>query len=199
MADLPMSQLASQLGVDEQTAASATRQALPALVGGLQANAEDPAGAASLAGALGDHSGELLDGGVNLDQVNTGDGEKIVSNIFGQHTDQVAQTLGGTLGASQAGGQDTMMKKLLPILAPIVLAYLSKRVGGGQSGNALGPLLGGAGGGAGGNALSQILGSMLGGGSPAAAQQQAPAQTPEPQRQGGILDVLTGMLGAGRR
>ena len=56
LADLPMSQLAAQLGVDEHTAEAATRQAIPALLGGLRANAEDPAGAASLAGALGDHS-----------------------------------------------------------------------------------------------------------------------------------------------
>ena len=69
--------------MDEATAESATRQAIPALLGGLQANSEDPAGAASLAGALGDHSGDLLDGGVDLGQVDTGDGEKIVSNIFG--------------------------------------------------------------------------------------------------------------------
>ena len=42
-------------GVDEATAEQATRQAIPALLGGMQANAEDPAGAMSLAGALGDH------------------------------------------------------------------------------------------------------------------------------------------------
>ena len=56
LADIPIGQLAAQLGVDEATAEAATRQAIPALLGGLQANAEDPAGAASLAGALGDHS-----------------------------------------------------------------------------------------------------------------------------------------------
>ena len=66
LADIPMDQLAAQLGVDEATAEQATRQAIPALLGGMQANAEDPAGAASLAGALGDHPSELIDGGVNL-------------------------------------------------------------------------------------------------------------------------------------
>jgi len=84
LADLPMAQLASQLGVDEATAETAARQAIPALLGGLQANSEDPAGASSLAGALGDHSGDLLEGGVDLNQVDTGDGERIVSNIFGR-------------------------------------------------------------------------------------------------------------------
>ena len=48
---IPMDQLASMLGVDEQTASAATQEALPALLGGLQANAADPDGAASLASA----------------------------------------------------------------------------------------------------------------------------------------------------
>jgi uncharacterized protein YidB (DUF937 family) len=43
LADIPMDQLAAQLGVDEATAEQAARQALPALLGGMQANAEDPA------------------------------------------------------------------------------------------------------------------------------------------------------------
>ena len=83
MTDIPMDQLAALLGVDEATAEEATRQAIPALLGGMQANAEDPAGAASLAGALGDHPSDLIDGGVDLDQVDAADGEKIVGNVFG--------------------------------------------------------------------------------------------------------------------
>ena len=201
-----MAQLASQLGVDEATAESATRQAIPALLGGLQANSEDPAGASSLAGALGDHSGDLLDGGVDLDQVDAGDGEKIVSNIFGPNSDQVAQTLGGSLGGSQAGGQGDLMKRLLPILAPIVLAYLSKKIAGGKYGDLLGPLVAGAAGGGGGaNVLTDILGKMLGRGGaapnlPASAPEPAPAAEPaEEEHEPSILDVLSGMLGRGRR
>ena len=130
LADVPMNQLAAQLGVDQATAEQAARQAIPALLGGLQANSEDPAGAMSLAGALGDHPSDLIDGGVDLNQVNANDGEKIVGNIFGPNQDQVAQTLGGNLGG-QAGG---LIKQLLPILAPIVLAYLSKRLRGQSQG-----------------------------------------------------------------
>ena len=187
LADIPMDQLAAQLGVDQATAEQAARQAIPALLGGMQANAEDPAGATSLAGALGDHPSDLIDGGVDLDQVNADDGEKIVGNIFGPNQDQVAQTLGGNLGG-QAGG---LIKQLLPILAPIVLAYLSKRLlgqhqqGGGQ--DPLGSILGGGATGAN-NPLTDILGSILGGGG-------GPAQSPG----GSILDMLGGLLGAGRR
>jgi hypothetical protein len=171
LANIPIRDLAAQLGVDEATAEAATRQAIPALLGGMHANAADPAGAASLAGALGDHPSDLVDGGVNLDQVDTDDGQKIVGNIFGNNTSQVAQTLG-----AHVGQQSGLIQKLLPILAPIVLAYLSKRLTGGSQG------------GGSGNVLTDVLGGMLGGGG-----SQAGSGT------GSILDMLGGMLGGGRR
>jgi hypothetical protein len=187
LTDIPMDQLAALLGVDEATAEQATRQAIPALLGGMQANAEDPAGAASLAGALGDHPSDLIDGGVDLDQVDAHDGEKIVGNVFGTNQDQVAQTLGGNLGG-QGGG---LIKQLLPILAPIVLAYLSKRLmgqgqgGGGGQNNPFGGATGSA------NPLNDMLNSMLGGGAAGGGAGQSGA--------GSILDMLGGMLGGGRR
>ena len=186
LTDIPMDQLASLLGVDEATAEQATRQAIPALLGGMQANAEDPAGAASLAGALGDHPSDLIDGGVDLDQVDADDGEKIVGNVFGTNQDQVAQTLGGNLG----GQGSALIKQLLPILAPIVLAYLSKRLmGQGQGGGGGQNPYGGATGSN--NPLSDMLNSMLGGGAASGAAGQSGA--------GSILDMLSGMLGGGRR
>lgn len=174
VAGIPMQSLADQLGVDQQTAESAVREALPALLGGMQANAADPAGEASLAGALQQHSPSLVEGGVDLDQVDTADGQKIVGHVFGGNTDQVAQTLGSNLGGG-LGGSD-LIKQLLPVLAPIVLSYLASRMQGGagqapeQSGGGLGDLLGsvlgGAGGGQGGQSGSilDMLGGLLGGG-----------------------------------
>jgi hypothetical protein len=186
LTDIPMDQLASLLGVDEATAEQATRQAIPALLGGMQANAKDPAGAASLAGALGDHPSDLIDGGVDLDQVDADDGVKIVGNVFGTNQDQVAQTLGGNLG----GQGSALIKQLLPILAPIVLAYLSKRLmGQGQgAGGGQNPFGGATGSN---NPLNDMLNSMLGGGAAGGAAGQSGA--------GSILDMLSGMLGGGRR
>jgi hypothetical protein len=177
LANIPIRQLAEQLGVDESTAEAATRQAIPALLGGMHANATDPAGAASLAGALDDHPSDLVDGGVNLDQVDTEDGQKIVGNIFGGNTGQVAQTLGANVGQ-----QSGLIQKLLPILAPIVLAYLSKRLTGSSQGG-------------GGNVLTDVLGSMLG----RSGAAQGAAQTQPGQPGGSILDMLGGLLGGGRR
>lgn len=174
LANIPMNSLADQLGVDPATAESAVREALPALVGGMQANAADPQGAASLAGALESHSPKLVDGGVNLDEVDTADGEKIVSHVFGENSGAVAQTLGGNLG-----GNSDLVQKLLPILAPIVLSYLAQKMRGGGAQP-------GAGGG-----LNDLLGSVLGGLGGGQAQGQ--------QGGGGILDMLGGLLGGGRR
>jgi hypothetical protein len=190
LAEIPMDQLAAQLGVDQATAEQMTRQAIPALLGGMQANTEDPGGARSLAGALDQHPSDLIDGGVDLNQVDADDGEKIVGNIFGPNQDQVAQTLGGGLGGGQTGD---LIKKLLPILAPIVLSYLSKRfLGQNQSRGAQNPLDSILSGGASGssNPLNDMLNSMLGGGAAGRASGQ-PAG-------GSILDMLGGLLGAGR-
>ncbi|HUP72500.1 MAG TPA: DUF937 domain-containing protein [Acidimicrobiales bacterium] len=83
LAQIPMDQLTRQLGVSPGEAEKLTRQALPALVGGMEANAQDPRGATSLARALGKHDNDLLDGGIDFDQVDTDDGYKIVLNLLG--------------------------------------------------------------------------------------------------------------------
>ncbi|MGO1278808.1 MAG: DUF937 domain-containing protein, partial [Cellulosimicrobium funkei] len=44
LSTVPLDQLAGRLGVDEATAQRAVGAALPALLGGLRANAQDPAG-----------------------------------------------------------------------------------------------------------------------------------------------------------
>jgi hypothetical protein len=168
---IPMDRLASQLGVDPQTAEAATREAVPALLGGMQANAQDPQGAASLAEALGQHENDLLDGGVDLAQVNPDDGGKIVGHVFGANQEQVVNQLGG-LGGS---GGSSVIGKLLPMLAPVVMAYLAKQFTQ-KTSSAAAPASG-----SGTPDLGGLLGSLLGGGG------------------GSITDMLGGLLGAGRR
>ena len=82
LGQVPMQQLASQLGVDESEVELAARTALPALLGGLQANAHDPSGAQSLASALSAHQGASVS---NLDDIDEQDGQAIVGNIFGDN------------------------------------------------------------------------------------------------------------------
>ncbi|GAY12188.1 glycine-rich cell wall structural protein precursor [Pseudonocardia sp. N23] len=184
LSQIPLSDLAAQLGTDEATAEQATRQALPALLGGIQANTDDPGGAASFAQAVDQHSSSLLDGGVDLGDVDTGDGQKIVSHVFGSNQDQVINQLGG-LG----GGSGGLMSKLLPLLAPIVMSYLAKKLGGAAAGG------GGAGGalGGGGGGLGDLLGGILGGAGGGQGGNQGGALG------GGLGDLLGGLLGGGTR
>lgn len=165
LAQIPMDQLARQLGVAPDQAKELTRQALPALVGGMEANARTPGGDRSLAEAIQQHDDDLLDGGVDLDQVDTDDGDKIVGHVFGDNRDQVISRLGG-------GEKDSIVSSLLPMLAPLVMSFLAKRAGGGGGGSAsgsrggggIGDLLGGLLGGSGGAGLDDLLGGLLGGG-----------------------------------
>ena len=78
LATIPMDRLAAQLGVDEETAEQAARTALPALFGGME-------------------------GGVDLGQVDTADGDKIVGHIFGAQREPVVNRLGGS---GKGGGFD---------------------------------------------------------------------------------------------
>lgn len=188
MRELPVGDIAKRLGVDEATARQAINQALPTLVGGLQANAQDPAGERSIAEAVSQHDPKLVEGGVNLSDVDESDGEKIVGHVFGGNKDQVVQTLGGL----PKGGGKALQEKLLPILAPIVLSYLAKQLGGGKGagglGGVLGDILGSAAGGSKGGGVGDILGDILGGGGQAKGKGG-----------GGIGDILGGLLGGGRR
>jgi hypothetical protein len=143
--------------VDEGTAEQAARQALPALLGGMEANAQDPRGAQSLAEALGQHSPALAAGGVDLDEVDPNDGDRIVGHVFGDNRGQVVDTLGAV------GGGSNLVGKLLPLLAPIVMSYLAGRMGN-RSGGAVAQDGG----------IGDILGGLLGGASAAARALSVP-------------------------
>ena len=192
-AQIPVQEIASKLGADQGEVNNAIKTLVPALVGGLAQNVQaDDIDSSELESAVAkEGSSDLLDGGVNVDQVDAKQGDQIVARIFGGNdSNAVASALAGT----GAGGGD-LIKKLLPILAPIVLAYIGKQLtkgssapaetqaqsaGGGGLGDILGSILGGGacGGGGGNNPLGSILGSVIGG-----------------QQGGAIGDILGGLLG----
>ncbi|AQT79463.1 hypothetical protein B1R94_09550 [Mycolicibacterium litorale] len=189
---IPVADIASKLGADQGEVNQAIKTLVPTLLGSIQHNVvSGDIDSSKLESAIAtEGAGNLLEGGVNVDQVDTGQGEQFVARIFGGNdTNQVASALAG----SGAGGGD-LIKKLLPILTPIILAYIGKQLGGGLAGNqaggaptpaasggGLGDLLGGILGGAtggGNNPLGSILGGVLGG------------------KQGGAIgDILGGLLG----
>lgn len=134
-------QIAQQLGLSTPQANDAVSAALPLLIGALGRNASQPQGAEALFGALQrDHAG--LDLGSVLGAVlgGGGQGAQILGHIFGNRQSGAEQGLGAAtgLGGSQAN-------TLLKILAPIVLAYLARRMfsqGNASSPQALGQVLG---------------------------------------------------------
>lgn len=192
IANIPISDLSARLGVDEATARSAVDEALPALLGGMGANAQDAAGAASLERAVQHHSPQLFEGGVNLDEVDEDDGDKIVHNVFGDHTDQVVQKLGST----ESGGGQGIIQKLLPILAPIVLSFLASQFTKRQQG--AGSTQAEAAPGSGGGGIGDILGGLLGGGGSASGGASS-GGSGGGGTLGGLGDLLGGLLGGGKR
>ncbi len=119
---LPIDSIASALGVDPSTAADAVAVVLPTLLGGMAANAEDPAGAASLEKALVRHEADDSDG-YDVNAADIADGDKIVNHIFGSQTDNVVNQLAGATKSSALSSG--LFLKLLPLLAPFVMKYIA--------------------------------------------------------------------------
>jgi len=198
---IPLDQVASILGVDQATAQSAVETVVPTILAGLQHEASTDEGAGNLAEAVGSKDPSVLDS-LSLDQIDVSDGEKILGHIFGGNTQDVtsavaqqlsgADVLGSVLGSILGGGQASqsggtapaptspnvgseLAQKLLPLLAPIILAWLAQqatqkggqinRSNGGLLQEILGGLLSGAGQGAGtqttGSVVTDILGQIL--------------------------------------
>lgn len=186
LGSLPLDQIAQQVGASPEQVRQAATAAIPALLGGLQANADHPSGASSILGALGQHDNDLLDGGVDLSQVNPAEGAQIASHIFGSKEEQVYSALGASPAAGGVGS--SLIKKLIPMLAPIVLSYLAKQVlGRATGGSAAGPARSGSGGGGLGDILKDVLGGATGGSGSSGSGANI------------LGDVLGGLLGGGRR
>lgn len=118
------SQIGSQIGTDEATTQQAIQVALPLIIAALAQNASSPQGADSLHQALAsDHDGSLLDNVPGyLDHPDTADGQAIIGHVFGDQETAVVNQF-----SAQTGLDADLLMKLLPILAPIVLAQLGKQ------------------------------------------------------------------------
>jgi hypothetical protein len=122
-------QLAQQIGADPQTTESAVQAALPMLLGGMADTARQPGGASAIGGLAGEHAGALdalgglgglagMLGGV----LGGGGGGGILGSILGRHQPTVES------GVQQASGlSGDQVRRLLMILAPIVLAALARQ------------------------------------------------------------------------
>lgn len=173
---IPVGDIAEKLGVDRGIAEAAVAVAVPAIVGGLAANAKDDGGAKSLEKALGHHKGKTP---TSLADVDEEDGKKIVSNVFGAQKDKVAAAAAKKAPA-KAEGVDigAIVAQVLPIVAPIVLAYVANQFASKQEAPAAKEEPAAAA-----NPLGDLLGGLIA----------------SPQGQELIVGALGGLLGGGRK
>ena len=162
---IPIDQVARKLGVDEKQARAAVQTALPAIVAGLADNTKDRDGEAKLEKALTKHTARST----RVDDVDEADGEKIVNHVFGAKKGAVTEA-----AASKASVGKDVIEKILPIVAPIVLAWLAQKflapkastgttAKKSDAGGGLGDLLGGlVGSKQGQDALGGLLGGLFG-------------------------------------
>ncbi|MGL5811196.1 MAG: DUF937 domain-containing protein [Nocardioides sp.] len=176
---LPIDQMSTMLGETPEDVSRGVSVALPALLGGLQANTADPAGSMSLMDALSQHDNDLADHPGDLGRVDVSDGQRITGHVFGAREDQVVHRLGSAGGVS-----DGLIRKLLPMLAPIVLSLLAKKLKASRAGSPGSPQ--------GGDLVSSILAQVLSGAAQGSRASGGASGS-------SITDVLGGLLGAGRR
>jgi len=118
--------LAGTVGLDERSLQRVIGQVVPALSRGIQRNAASESGFSSLINALskGDHQ-RYMDNPEQLDgQASQLNGNAILGHIFGNK--DVSRNVAGA-AARKTGVDASIIKKLLPILAPIVMGALSSR------------------------------------------------------------------------
>ena len=141
-----LDQIAALVGADQEQTSRAVAASLPMLVGSLAGAAQEQSNQVALFGALSkDHDGSILDslgpllGGGYASRVLGADGSRILGHVLGARQPAVEETV-----ARNAGISSSLVAKLLPILAPIVMGYLGRRLrGDGLDAGGLGSVLGG--------------------------------------------------------
>jgi len=175
-------QVGQQTGLQPDMAQAAIKALLPAIAGGIQRNVQQPGGLQSLLGALqnGQHE-QYLDQPESLAQPNAiADGNAILGHLLGSKDTSRAVA---AQAAQKTGLSEQVLKSVLPMVASMAMASLSKQTKKPDMAGALAGMLSGqqpqpAQGGIGG-----LLGGLLGG------QSKAQAQTGAMGMLGGLLDA----------
>ncbi len=168
-------QLGSQLGLGEGETSSALAALVPAIAAGVQRNAQSGSGLTDLISALtrGQHQQYVNDLSSLAQPSTVQDGNKILGHVFG--TKDVSRQVAAQ-AAAQTGVSADVLKKMLPMVAALVMGAMSQQAKRSQTtqagtgpdgldaGDLIGMLtktLGGQGSGATGG-LGGLLGKMFG-------------------------------------
>lgn len=165
-----MSAISKRTKVSQNDVANVLSAGVPILLTGMQRNAGTESGAASLSGALKDHSkDDVSDPAAFLKSADLKDGKKILGHVLGDDQNAIVKRVSDASGVTK--GKTT---SILAMIAPLLLSLL----GGQQSQQ-----------GSGFNLLG-MLGGLLGGGS-----QEAEEDNSQQSSGGGLLDALGGLGG----
>lgn len=171
--------LGQQFGLDESQASSALGALLPSLAAGFQREASSPTGLESLLGALagGQHQRYVEDAQVLGRPDTVADGNGILGHIFGSK--DVSREVANRASA-QSGISSDVLKRMLPVVAAMVMGALARRQSGATTSNAgfSLPGMGGMGGQQAGGGLLDVLSPML-----------------DANRDGSMVDDVMGMIG----
>lgn len=128
-------QLAGQFGIDESQAGSALGQLLPALTGAAQNNVRQ-GGLDGLLGALssGGHERYIEDPSLLGSQETVEDGNGILGHLLGSK--DASRALASQVSGSTGLGVD-VLKKMLPVVATLVMGSMSKATNQGSTGSGL--------------------------------------------------------------
>jgi hypothetical protein len=128
-------QLAGQFGIDESQAGSALGQLLPALTGAAQNNVRQ-GGLDGLLGALssGGHERYIEDPSLLGSQETVEDGNGILGHLLGSKA--ASRALASQVSGSTGLGVD-VLKKMLPVVATLVMGSMSKATNQGSAGSGL--------------------------------------------------------------
>jgi len=187
-----VSSISQKTGIDASQATNVVSSGLPALMGAMQNNLSSADGASGLLSALtsGKHDGSILDNlGGFLNGGDFSDGSKILGHVLGGNQDTMVQGL-----SSKTGVDSSIISKILPMLAPIVMGYLGKQTksNGVSNSSDLGGMLGGLLGGSGGNS---ILTSVLDQNGDGKLDVSDAMSALSGKKKGGLGGLLSGLFG----
>jgi hypothetical protein len=204
---MDLSAIGRQFGLDEAQTRAALEALTPVVAAGVRRNAQSPQGLQDILSSVltGGRARALEDeNAIQFDKAK-GPGDEILGQIFGSKdvSREVTNQLSATSGIGGA-----VLKKLLPIVASIVMGQVAKKITGGASagrGGGLGDILGDVLGGgqqqqqpqSGGGGLGDILKDVLGGGTADPQPRAQPQQAPSGQG-GSLEDILGDILNGGK-
>ncbi len=128
-----MDSLSRNFNLSKAETKSAVEELIPALTRGIKKNTDQPAGLDELLDALktGGHHNYVDQPDVLGNAATTKDGNDILGHIFG--TKEVSRNV-AKRASQKSGISSTLLKKMLPVVASLVMGALSKKLlGGGRT------------------------------------------------------------------